>query len=321
MDLILAFDAGLCLLLAYVAWNATTGRDDFGAVVFFIVYGLVLSLAWVRLGAPDVALAEAAIGAGLTGVLLLGMLVRLPHAPDGTTAPSPRAPAPRAPGWPANLAAGVLSALVGAGLATAVLAPEIGGRGLGTAVAEALPATGLGNPVTSVLLVQRGYDTLLETVVLLVALTGLWSLTPEPFRGGVPGRPQRVNPGGVLAQFGRLLPPLGILVAAYLWWVGAEAPGGAFQAATVLAAAAMLVVLAGLYGPPAVDSLRLRLALVLGPGAFVAVGLVGMAAGAGFPGYPAGAAKPLILGLEAALTLSIAATLTMLVAGIPERSR
>lgn len=316
MNVILPFDAGLCLLLAYVAWNAATGRDDFGAVVFFIVQGLLLSLVWVRLGAPDVALAEATIGAGLTGVLLLGMLARLSRAPDGTTAPPPRLPC-----LPARLAAGALSVLVGAGLATAVLAPETGSRGLGTAVTEALPATGLGNPVTSVLLVQRGYDTLLETAVLLAALAGLWSLTPDPFRGGVPGRPQRVNPGGVLAQFGRLLPPMGILVAVYLWWTGAQAPGGAFQAGTVLGAVAVLVMLAGLYRPPPVDSLRLRLALVLGPGAFVAVGLVGMAVGDGFLGYPAGAAKPLILGLEAALTLSIAATLTMLVAGIPERSR
>jgi uncharacterized MnhB-related membrane protein len=30
-----------------------------------------MALAWARLGAPDIALAEAAIGAGLTGALLL----------------------------------------------------------------------------------------------------------------------------------------------------------------------------------------------------------------------------------------------------------
>jgi hypothetical protein len=47
-------------------------RDLFGAIAFFIVYGILIALAWVRLEAVDVALAEAAIGAGLTGVLLIG---------------------------------------------------------------------------------------------------------------------------------------------------------------------------------------------------------------------------------------------------------
>jgi energy-converting hydrogenase B subunit D len=46
----------------------------FRAVIMFIVFGLVMALAWVRLAAPDIALAEAAIGAGITGVLLLDTL-------------------------------------------------------------------------------------------------------------------------------------------------------------------------------------------------------------------------------------------------------
>jgi energy-converting hydrogenase B subunit D len=40
----------------------------------FIVFGLLMALAWARLDAPDIALAEAAIGAGLTGALLLDAL-------------------------------------------------------------------------------------------------------------------------------------------------------------------------------------------------------------------------------------------------------
>jgi energy-converting hydrogenase B subunit D len=46
----------------------------FRAVIMFIVFGLMMALAWVRLHAPDIALAEAAIGAGITGVLLLDTL-------------------------------------------------------------------------------------------------------------------------------------------------------------------------------------------------------------------------------------------------------
>jgi uncharacterized MnhB-related membrane protein len=57
------------LLLTAVA--ALLSRDLFRAVVMFMAFGLLMAVAWVRLQAPDIALAEVAIGAGLTGVLLL----------------------------------------------------------------------------------------------------------------------------------------------------------------------------------------------------------------------------------------------------------
>jgi uncharacterized MnhB-related membrane protein len=62
------------LLVAALVWTAVqslTTPNLFRGVVLFIVFGLFMALSWVRLNAPDVALAEAAIGAGLTGALLL----------------------------------------------------------------------------------------------------------------------------------------------------------------------------------------------------------------------------------------------------------
>jgi hypothetical protein len=50
-----------------------------------------------------------------------------------------------------------------------------------------LSASGLGNPVAGVLFVYRSLDTLLEKVVLLLALVGVWSLAPDRLWGGVPG--------------------------------------------------------------------------------------------------------------------------------------
>jgi energy-converting hydrogenase B subunit D len=75
--LIWTFDVLLALSLPLLAWQALATRDLFKAVVLFIAFGLLASLAWVRLGAVDVALAEAAIGAGLTGALLLDTLGRI----------------------------------------------------------------------------------------------------------------------------------------------------------------------------------------------------------------------------------------------------
>ena len=65
------FDVLLAASLLGLAWTVMASRDLFRSAVLFIVFGLLMSLAWVRLGAVDIALAEAAIGAGLTGVLLL----------------------------------------------------------------------------------------------------------------------------------------------------------------------------------------------------------------------------------------------------------
>lgn len=68
------FDIFLALAICTTAGLALVASDLFRAVIMFIVFGLLLALAWVRLQAPDIALAEAAIGAGLTGVLLLDTL-------------------------------------------------------------------------------------------------------------------------------------------------------------------------------------------------------------------------------------------------------
>lgn len=65
------FDLLLALALLWSALRAMSTPDLFRAVLQFIVFGLLMALAWARLGAPDIALAEAAIGAGLAGALLL----------------------------------------------------------------------------------------------------------------------------------------------------------------------------------------------------------------------------------------------------------
>jgi energy-converting hydrogenase B subunit D len=70
----LAFDLLLALALLWSAWRSLATPDLARAVVMFIVFGLLMALAWARLDAPDIALAEAAIGAGLTGALLLDAL-------------------------------------------------------------------------------------------------------------------------------------------------------------------------------------------------------------------------------------------------------
>jgi uncharacterized MnhB-related membrane protein len=74
---LLAFDLLLVIGLVVLAWQAQASPSLFRAIVAYIVFGLLMALTWTRLGAPDVALAEAAIGAGITGALLLSTYARL----------------------------------------------------------------------------------------------------------------------------------------------------------------------------------------------------------------------------------------------------
>jgi uncharacterized MnhB-related membrane protein len=72
-----AIDGVLAVAIVGLAAGALSVRSLFTGVVLFIGMGLLLALAWVRLSAPDLALAEAAIGAGLAGALLLAAARRL----------------------------------------------------------------------------------------------------------------------------------------------------------------------------------------------------------------------------------------------------
>lgn len=297
----LLFDLALCLLLLAGALGVVAARDARAAVIAFMGYGLLLGLAWVRLGALDVAMTEIAIGSGISGVALL----RAVRA-------EPAAARPRA--RPLALA---LSVAVTVALALVVLALPDPAPTRAHDVAHALPATDLGNPVTGVLLVFRALDTLLEKVVLMLALVGVWALSRDPgWRGHPP--PASVGPAPAASAFlARVVAPIGLLVGLYVLWVGADAPGGAFQSGAVLAAMGLLLLMGGQIRTPRAGSRQTRLLLLAGPFSFLAVGFSGWATAGVFLGYPPGWEKPVIIAVEVAITLSIAVTLCLIVLGPP----
>lgn len=303
---------GLVVLIVGLAVWIILARDAFSAVVAFIAYGLLLTLVWAQLQGIDVALTEAAIGGGLTGALLIGAASRLKRTENAVSAEQPGI----ALKW---LAAG-LSTAVTLVLAICVLALPDPAPSLADAVAANIGSTGVGNPITAVLLAFRAMDTLLEAVVLVFALIGVWSLTPDRFWAGRPGLKQSADPNGVLAYIARVLPPIGLVVGLYIFWVGADYPGGKFQGATILAAMWLLVIMAGLADAPAIDRGLLRFSLVLGPLAFIGIGVLGVAVAGAFLAYPVEYAKPLILVIEFALMPTLTLILGLLLLGAPQRA-
>jgi len=202
----------------------------------------------------------------------------------------------------------LLLLVLAGGLGYAVLSLPDQMVGLSDRVRANMETSGVSNPVTAVLLNFRGYDTLLEMGVLLVALLGVWSL-------GTAAVDRRVAPESVLSFLVGGIVPMMILMVGYLLWVGAYAPGGAFQAGSVLAAAGILLLLSSKRLHIRLMGWPLRVAMVLGLGAFVAVGVTLLSAGGMFLRYPPSLAGGLILFIETAATLSIGVTLAALFLG------
>jgi multisubunit Na+/H+ antiporter MnhB subunit len=321
-------DILLCGSLVWLGCQALLLPDLYRATASFIVFGVMMVLTWARLQAPDLALAEAAIGAGITGALLLSIVaaVSAPRgATEGTALPEHGAGGGASP--PTGTAAVPASrsrtqrfrdaALIGVPivvlvpiLAVAILSLPAEAVGLAGPVREHAVRAGATNLVTAILLNYRSYDTMLEIAVLLVAVLAARSLVGESSRSG--GEQESF---ALLGSFVRVVAPLMVVMAGYVLWVGSYEPGGAFQAGCLLASLGVLLGLSGLHPPHWLRPKLEDLLLVLGLVVFLFVGAGVMLVRRNFLEYPPEAAKTLILWIEAAGAISIGVILAALFVG------
>ncbi|WLD57646.1 Na(+)/H(+) antiporter subunit B [Salinispirillum sp. LH 10-3-1] len=300
------FDGVLGLLVVVLAVAVLYARTLYASIVLFIAFGLLLAVVWARLGAADLALAEAAIGAGLTGALLLAALAQTSTTPFAEQ----RSAHWTRQRWPAT----GLALLVGVLLVRSLVGLDrMAEPGLMDAVTQNMADAGVGHPVTAVLLNFRAWDTLLELVVLLLALLGVRQLATKPL--------VIAAPWALLEAWSRILAPLAVLVGGYLLWRGSNYPGGAFQSGALLAAAAVVLRLNHLLPPVRWSSWGVRILVLLGVAVFLTVAIFTHWLGAGWLNYPLPFNGLLILLIEIAATVSIATTLTLLVVGEPDEVR
>ena len=293
--MIWAFDVILVLALIGVAGHIIWGREHFQAVVVFITFGLLLSMAWTRLKAPDIAITEAGIGASLSGVLLMNALKSLSASRPEL---SFKAVACLILPW-----AGLMGLLLASAWKAALI-----GSGLGANVLASLDQAAFEYPVTAVLLDFRCYDTWLELGVLLAAVLGILGTSSSSGlkRGPPPAPPEPVGTWAL-----NLLFPFMILIGGYLLWLGAFAPGGAFQSGVILAAAGVMLWQSGRPCLAGVPFFWVRICIVSGFGAFLLLAVSSVVRGQELLTHPE--SKIWILGVEYAATLSIATCLISLV--------
>lgn len=153
-------------------------RNLFGVVVLFSIYSFLMATVLVALDAVDVAMTEAAVGAGVSTVLLLGAL----YLTGGTESkPMQRPLLPLA----LSIAVGAVLAYGMQGLPAfsdpqAPIHSHVAPRYLEQGPKE----TGVPNVVTAVLASYRGYDTLGETAVVFTAGVGVIALLRRRTRKG-----------------------------------------------------------------------------------------------------------------------------------------
>ena len=154
---------GVVLATAVVAALA---RTLVTAVVAFAAYSLGLAIVWLVFRAPDVALTEAAVGAGVTTALFL-LLVRRLGGTTAATAPQKQRVRPASVGVAALVVAGLLFTVPALPAVGSANAPAFGP--VTEFYLDDAADRGVDNVVTAVLVVYRGFDTFGEIAVVFTA--------------------------------------------------------------------------------------------------------------------------------------------------------
>lgn len=222
------------LLLASSTATALWHRDRVTALLMLSVVGLVVSLLFVRFGAPDLALTQLVVEV----VTVLLLMLALFFLPDSATLESTAS---------SRIRDAVLSALIG--IAVGVFAwlmmthdmPRIGQYFLDNSVEG-----GGGTNVVNVILVDfRGFDTFGEITVLAIAAIGIYAMLRELYLKAPPtdnhDRPwaHETHPL-ILEVLSRPLLPLFFAVTLYIFLRGHNMPGGGFIAGLVASVGLLL---------------------------------------------------------------------------------
>jgi multicomponent Na+:H+ antiporter subunit B len=295
--------------MAASAYALARLRNLFAVSMLFGVFSFLAALLYVVWDAVDVAFTEAAVGAGISTVLMLSTLVLTTDKEKV----HPKRP----------LAALILVTLTGATLVYGTLdMPRYGDPNAPINhyvalryIEKSVPETGVPNVVTSVLASYRGYDTLGETSVIFTAAAGVLVLigrrrrrrrSTERRKKSKPDshsqtaiRAAEMDSGGalhgrratdhgpmlrqssVLRVIAKLLIPAILLFALYVQFHGDYGPGGGFQAGVIFAAAFILYAL--LFGvsaarkvvPAGVTRIFLALGVLLYAGTGIAAVIFG----------------------------------------------
>lgn len=317
----------LLTLLVITAGAIVQTRNLFVAVMLLGIFSLLIAANFFLLDAADVALTEAAVGAGISTVLFLGALA--------LTGEYEHAGTPQR--WLSVAVVVVAAAVV---LYATFDKPEFGDinapvhQHVAPWYLEKTPELiDIPNVVTAVLGSYRGYDTLGEVLVVFTAGIGVLFL----LSGAGPRRASEVDDESAIGQHhdliprvvGRMLAPFILLFGLYVQFHGEYGPGGGFQAGALIAAAFILYAL--VEGEDrtleAVPQTALIALMVGGALLYATVGLAGILLGSNFLDYSVLSNNPVsgqqtgILLIEAGVGMAVTGVLLSIFHAFAARGR
>lgn len=222
------------VLLASGAALVLGHHDRFRAVILTGGIGLVASMAFLGLSAPDLALTQLSVEIVSTVLLLMGLAL----LPQRT---------PRESSTRRRMRDGALAAVGGGGMAwlTWLMLTRDHDSIAWYFLENSKPLGGGTNAVNVILVDFRGYDTFGEITVLGIAAVGVLALL-DRFRVRRPATDVEGHPWTyprmplMLRMAARLVLPLALVVSVYIFWRGHNLPGGGFIAGLVTAVALVL---------------------------------------------------------------------------------
>ena len=232
IDAVNATGAAMLLIAAFatVVWH----RKRVVALLMISVVGLMVSIAFTRFSAPDLALTQLSVEV-VTVILLMLALFFLPHKTPKQS---------EAPRVVRDISiASMVGVLVGS-LSYALMTRPL------NSISEFFLANaktgGGGTNVVNVILVDfRGFDTMGEIAVLGIASLGIFKLLTripvfKPSSDGE-GRPWATERHSLLlSTVSQSLLPLAVMVSVYIFFRGHNLPGGGFIAGLITAVAIIL---------------------------------------------------------------------------------
>jgi multicomponent Na+:H+ antiporter subunit B len=315
--------------VAIAAVATVMSRNLFVSSMWFGIFSLMMATNFFILDAADVALTEAAVGAGVSTVLFMGALALTSeheHFKEKFAL------------FPLLLLVLLFGVLFVVSFDQPLLGDPMAPAHQHVApwyLSETPKLIDIPNVVTAILASFRGYDTLGEVIVVFTAGIGVLSVL-----GFRPKRPQRLsneamannNRGvqhhSILRVVGKLIIPFLMLFALVVQFHGKYTPGGGFSAGALFAAAVMLYgILEGADRSSKVMPQRTMLILAsMGATLYTGVGIVSMLLGGTFLDYNVLASNPLdgqylgILLVEFGVGLTVTTVLIMIFNAIANRS-
>jgi len=284
--MVVLFGLFLLTLLVITALGIVNADNLFAAVMLMGIFSLQMAAIFFVLDAADVALTEAAVGAGVATMLLLGALALTKDKEKRR----------RRRRWPAIVIVTVTTLMM---IYATFDMPRLGDpqapvhQHVAPWYLSVTPKViDIPNVVTAILASFRGYDTLGEVFVIFTAGVGVMFILANGSGNGRRTMVPSADSTGLRHHLvprvvGRLLVPFIVLFGLYVQFHGEYGPGGGFQAGALISAGLILYAL--VEGEK--EALRaIPLSVLVGMiafGAFLfgAVGVVGMLFGGNFLDY------------------------------------